>query len=178
MAEGEDILEEAALAGVSLPKETLAALSSSGVPRELRLPDWAGPTLFTSEIGGGRLVSTTEAGALVSRTGKNEGYLIGSVRDTTGEVSAPYSVFCLRREVGDVVLLDIRDASHDCFVNSNLHAFLASMDALRTSWNHLMADSPEREAFVASFRKLLTALDARALDDEANYWPGWLEELE
>lgn len=182
-AHEEDVLAAAALSGVDLPEVTRTALSTTGVPRELRLPDWPGPVLFHSELGGGRLVSSSEEGALVRRTGMNQGYLFGSVRDAasgTGTGAGKiYSVFCLRRGVGDVVLLDVAKAEDDRFVNSSLAAFLTSMNAFATGWAHFATDGSEKgDAVVASFRALLTKLDPRALANAEHYWPGWLEELE
>lgn len=174
----EHVLPAAALSGIDLPEATRTALSTSGVPRELRLPDWPGPVLFRSELGGGRLVSSSEEGALVRRTGMNQGYIFGSVRDagTTGKI---YSVFCLRRGVGDVVLLDVAKAEDDRFVNSSLAAFLTSMNAFATGWAHFATDGTEQgDAVLASFRALLTKLDPRALANAEHYWPGWFEELE
>lgn len=173
----DDVLPASATLGVELPEATLRALTTTGVPRELRLPEWPGPTLFTSELGGGRLVSTADPAAIVARTGAETGYLLGSVRDTTGDVGHVHAAFALRRGTGEVFLLEVLDPSIDRFVASDLAVFLTALDAFHTAWP-LMVSGPTREAVVASFRALLTKLDARALEDPESYWPGWLEELE
>ena len=187
--EQDDVLPAGALASIDLPEATRNALSTTGVPRELSLPDWPGPVLFHSEIGSGRLMSSADDDALVRRVGVNEGYIVGSVRDArpakrsgTGTGSGGrnvYSVFCLRKGVGDVVLLDVAKESDDRFVNSSLAAFLTSMHAFATGWAHFASDGTEAgDAVLASFRALLTKLDPRALANAEHYWPGWLEELE
>ncbi len=172
------VLPAAAIEGLDLPKATLEALTTSGVPPELCLPDWGGPTLFTSEIGEGRLVPTSDPGALVSRLGDEEGYILGSVRETVDYVPAPYAVFVLRKGSGEVYLLDVSDPASDRFVNTSIGTFMASLLAFRTAFARLVDDSPDRAKVVASFRKLLAKLDEPALDDEDHYWSGWLEELE
>jgi hypothetical protein len=189
----DDVVPETASAGVDLPPATLKALATTGVPRELRLPDWAGPVLFHSELGSGRLVSTAAPDALVRRTGEHEGYILGSVRDAAshargeaggasagaGAGGSIHSVFVLRKSVGDVLLLDISKPEDDRFVNSSLDAFLASMHAFVAGWAHFATDVSERgDAVIASFRALLSKLDARALASPEHYWPGWLDELD
>ncbi len=163
---------------LDLPGATLDTLIGDGVPRELSLPDWDGPTLFSSELADGRLVSTASPGALVERRGDHEGYILGAVRDR--ESRAVYSVFVLRKGIGDVWLLDATRPEDDRFVNGSLDAFLASMHAFHAGFAHLVEtlDEAERRRLVTSFRMLLTKLDARALEDPEHYWPGWLDELE
>lgn len=164
--------------GLELPGATLDALIGDGVPRELALPDWEGPTLFSSELTSGRLISTTEPGALIERRGEHEGYVLGAVRDR--ETKLAYSAFVLRKGIGDVWLLDATRPEDDRFVNGSLDAFLASMHAFHTAFPHLVdtLDESERRRLVASFRALLTKLDPRALETPEHYWPGWIEELE
>lgn len=170
------VLSAAAIEGVDLPADVRETLTTRGVPDELRLPDWNGPTLFTSELGAGRLVSTAEPGALVARAGPDEAYVVGSVRETLDEPTV-YAVFALRRGTGEVWLLDANDPDGDRFVSSGLGPFLRSLEAFRAAFDRMVADSPDRERIVASFQALLEKLDPRALDDQENYWPGWLEEL-
>ncbi len=172
------VLPDAAIEGLELPRAALDALTTSGLPQELRLRDWGGPTLFTSEIGGGRLVATSDPGALVTRAGPDEGYVVGSVRETLDEEPTPYAVFALRRGTGEVWLLDVGDPANDRFVNTNLTTFLASLDAFHAAFARLVDDAPDRGRIVDSFRALLATMDARALAHEDHYWPGWLEELD
>lgn len=178
LPEQDDHLREDARGGVELPKATLDALVRDGVPRELVLPEWEGPTLFSSELANGTLALTSSPGALVERTGEHEGYVIGAVRDVATKL--PYSAFVLRKRKGDVWLLDATRPEDDRFVNASLEAFLASMHAFHTGFSHLMdtLDDDERRKLVASFRGLLTKLDPRALQHPDHYWPGWLDELE
>lgn len=251
----DDVLESGTLTGIDLPDSTVRALSTTGVPHELRLPDWPGPTLFHSELGAkagaGRLVHTSEPGAIVARSGTNAGYIIGSVRSTalssdedgaSLDASAPdagghsaatsastspngtskangspsssgggarnisgaldvagsstsdsrvnslaaeedpsgeiYSVFVLKNQTGEVYLLDAARPEDDRFVNASLDAFLTSLEAFHTGFEHFIIDAPERATMVASFRALLEKIDPRALNDRENYWPGWFNELE
>lgn len=176
MSDDAHILPEPALANVVLPPLTLYALRREGVPALLRLPQWPGPTLFSSELGEKRIVSTAEPDALVSRLGDHEGYIIGSVRDTMGEPKL-HSVFVLRREVGDVFLLDVADASQDRFVNSSLETFVSAMEAFFMGFPHMTGDPVVAKKTLATFRSLLEQLDAPALADPEHYWPGWLEAL-
>jgi hypothetical protein len=125
-------------------------------------------------LGEGRLLSTRDAASPIARPDDREAYVFGAVRDVTGD-APPYSYFALRRGSGEVWLLDAGDPTLDRFVSSSLATFLASMNAFHTAWPQLAYGSDE---VVASFRALLAKLDARALDDPENYWPGWLEELE
>lgn len=171
------VLSARACEGVQLPEAALKILQTAGVPRELVLPEWQGPTLFHSEIGEGALRSTRDEDALVHRSGAHEGYILGSVRDVNDEKAPPYAVFVLRSQ-GDVYLLDMEDAEQDRFVNANLDAFLASILAFHAGFDAMVAVTPEREQWVRKFRDLLTRLDARALGHADHYWPGWLDELE
>jgi hypothetical protein len=165
-----------ALVGVDLPAETLDLLVR-GVPAEVRLPDWAGPTLFSSEIGGGRLLSTDHADAAVPRT-PSAGYEIGTVRETQGFPTA-YGAFVLRPGTGEVWLVDKERPADDRLVNTSLAAFMTAIEAFRVAWPRLVDDDLDyREDFVAAFRALLERLDAASLADPEHYWPGWLEELE
>lgn len=165
-----------ALAGVDLPADTLDLLAR-GVPAEVRLPDWAGPTLFTSEIGGGRLLSTDHADAAVPRS-PSAGWEIGTVRETQG-FPAIYGAFVLRPGTGEVWLLDKERPADDRLVNTSLGSFLTAIGAFRTAWPRLVDDDlDDREDFVAAFRTLLERLDPESVADPENYWPGWLEELE
>lgn len=171
----EHVLSVAATTGIDLPAAALEALRTVGVPRLLRVIGWAGPALFQSELAEGALVSTATAGALVERTGEHEGYVLGSVR--LGPKTPPYSVFVLLRSSGEVWLLDTSNAEMDRYVNASLDAFLASMLAFHGAFDHLMVSSEDREKHVASFREVLGRIDARALADDHNYWPGWIEEM-
>lgn len=161
--------------GIDLPERTLDGLRA-GVPRLLRVKGWPGPALFQSELGDGLLRSTATPGALIERSGEHEAYILGSVR--LGPKTAPLSVFVLRRGSGEVHLLDASDPEQDRFANVSLAAFMASMLAFHGAFDHLMVDDEEREKHVASFRALLSKLDARALEDPHYYWPGWLQEMQ
>lgn len=169
------VLGDLATRGIDLPERTLETLRSAGVPRLLRVVGWPGPALFHSELAGGQLISTSTPGGLIERHGDNEGYVLASVRQ--GPKTPPFSVFVLRRNKGDVFLLDARDPDQDRYVNASLDTFLASMLAFHGAFDHLMTESEEREKHVASFRALLLRIDPHALDDEQHYWPGWLEEM-
>jgi hypothetical protein len=73
-------LTEEQAASLDLPAGAKTALRTVGVPADLRLLGWQGPTLFTSEIQDRPL---RELG---------DGYVIGSVRETVGD-NEPYSFF-------------------------------------------------------------------------------------
>ncbi len=172
-ADDEDFLRVAER--IELPESTLDGLRA-GIPKLLRAKGWPGPALFQSELGEGVLRSSAEPDALLTREGEHEAYLLGSVR--LGPKTPPLSVFALRKGSGEVVLLDAHDPSEDRFVNASLAAFLGSMLAFHGAFDHLMTEHEGREKHVASFRELLERIDARALDDAHNYWPGWLVEMQ
>jgi hypothetical protein len=169
------VLPVEALEGVDLPAETVRLLVTSGVPAELRLPEWLGPTLFHSEIGGGRLLSSTDPDAAIPRDAP--GYEIGTVREIQGFPTA-YAAFVLRPRTGEVWLLDRDSPDGDRFVNRSLATFLASIEGFRVAWPRLVAEDDDRESFVEGFRDLLVRLDPECLSAPEHYWPGWLEELE
>ena len=81
-------LRASTLQTATIPESAKIALSSVGVPDELRLPSWVGPTLFTSEIRDGQLRRLEDAfpsqgGAMAT------GYLLGTICElVVGAVSA------------------------------------------------------------------------------------------
>jgi hypothetical protein len=170
----DDRLDPAALEGVDLPPETIRALITTGVPRELRLPDWLGPTLFTSELGNGRLERTDGPDPIVARTGDHAGYVVGAVRDA--KTGFAYAVFVLQHRTGAALLLDLGSADDDRFVNSSLTTLLASLRAFRVAWPGLVSGEGAGP-MVQSFRSLLEKLDPPALAHPDHYSPGWLEDL-
>ncbi|AKU97487.1 hypothetical protein AKJ09_04151 [Labilithrix luteola] len=177
---GTDIeFDSSATDDLELPETTKKTLKTSGVPRELRLPGWPGPTLFSAATDGKKLVGTWEESAPLTRSGDHEGYVIGEVRDTSGSPPVVHSMFVLRRGSGEVWLLDAKNAEDDRFVNATLEGFLASMNAFVASFSSMVAGpAPGQVALVESFAGLLTKLDSRALERPEHYWPGWVYALE
>lgn len=164
----------ASIEGLTLPYAALLGLQA-GLPRLLRIPYWPGPCIFQSELGSGTLHSTEAEDAVIRRSGAHQGYIIGSVRQ--GPKTPPFSVFVLRKTVGDVYLLDAGDETLDCFANSSLDTFLASLLAFHGAFDHLLGSGDEREKHVESFRQLLEKIDAPCLESPDHYWPGWLEAM-
>lgn len=164
----------AVVEGLTLPYAALLTLQA-GIPPLLRIPYWPGPCIFQSELGSGTLQSTAAEDALIRRSGQREGYVLGSVRQ--GPKTPPISAFVLRKTVGDVHLIDAGNETLDCFANSSLDTFLASLLAFHGAFDHLLGVSEDREKHVESFRQLLTKIDAPCLESPDHYWPGWLEAM-
>lgn len=179
--DGDDdvVFDSSATDNLELPDTVRKTLRTSGLPRELRLPSWPGPTLFSAVTDGTKLVGTWEDGAPLARTGDHEGYVIGEVHDISGSPPVVHSMFVLRRNSGEVWLLDAKNPEDDRFVNSTIEAFLASMNAFVATFPSMIAGpAPGQTALVESFAGLLTKLDARAIERPEHYWPGWVYALE
>lgn len=146
-----------ALKDVELPADALRRLQDPGVPAELRLAEFPGPTLFSSELGAGHL------------TAAGEGYVIGSIRE--GETS--FAFYTLRRGDGAVRLVDLTGTAPDRPVNASLEFFLASLRRFHEDWPRLStAETPElRDAFRAE----LLRIDPDCLGEPEAYWNTWLE---
>lgn len=127
-------------------------LMTRGVPAEVRLPGWVGPSLFTPALGAGRI------DRLDGR------FVLGHVRevDDPGE---PHATFVLDAETGEVQLID---AEAERFVNGSLGQFLDSIDAFVAAWPN--ADAVQLQAALAE-------IDGQACRDGSTYWSCWVAEL-
>lgn len=146
-----------ALADVELPAEAKALLRDVGVPAELRLADFPGPTLFSSEL---------EAGHL---TAAGDGYVIGSIRQ--GETS--FAFYTLRRGDGAVRLVDLTGTAPDRPVNADLRRFLACLRRFHEDWPRL--STAETLELRDAFRAELLRIDPGCLREPEAYWNTWLE---
>jgi hypothetical protein len=119
-----------------------------GVPHELRLTGWEGPTLFSSEISDGR-ISTGEHG--LDPAGHRH-RVVGIIGHSGGESAI--------RQHG---LRELCELAENFFCNA---------------WNNIPDLSAEGiEGLIHELVSEIRRLDPLALEDAAGYWPGWIEEL-
>lgn len=170
---GVDVLGAEALADVDLPPATKKWLRS-GVPREVLLPGWEGPTLFSSELGAGRFPAAEVFAEALARHGFGHALSIGTVR-MNEEPPIAGAVFCLQPRTGELWLVDIGEPHMARFVNSGLDQFLQSVRMFLGAWG---VGSPEDDDFsdrAHALQRSLKDIDAEAFADEDSYWPTWLE---
>jgi hypothetical protein len=151
---------------LELPAATIDALRTVGVPRELRLAGWLGPTLFSSEIGDGR-VSEGE-----------HGYLIGSIRETLSAAgTGVYARFWIQRGTGTVLWESL--GRHEAkFVNSDVQSFVSLLKFLCTAWDAIGdSNADDIQRLIQQLVSEISRLDPLALKDAETYWPCWVEEL-
>ena len=156
-----------AIAHLELDSATRRELIEIGVPIEIRLDGWLSPTLFTSELGYGRVRML----AALRRVADERDFdlaVIGTIRETQLASSDAYSAFCIAPG-GELRVIDLGSERRDTFVNSSVTTFRASLEAFVTWWR---ADDIE------AIRGQLSSIDPRAMADEDHYWPVWLEDLE
>lgn len=166
------------LATIRLPPSVRDALGGIEVPRDLRLPNWAGPTLFTSELRDGRLPILGEDAAFDAADERLEGGLVlGTTRETQSfrEDPEPYAAFYLRPGFGDVWLTDLPGPVR--FVNTGVKTFIESLRCIWTGWKRMMASrDPEHE--FAQLEQDLRKVDPQAFAatrDAAPCWSEWIE---
>jgi hypothetical protein len=147
-----DAVDEAFLRGLPIPDEARDALRR-GVPRDVRLPGWLGPTVFSSGVVEGRLLCDGDE------------IVLGAIRETQGVGEGrPYAEFRLRPD-GAVVLVDLDPDARVTPVSASLPRFWAGLDALLRHWE-------DPDALEAALR----AIDPAVLDDPDGYWAMWLED--
>jgi hypothetical protein len=163
-----------ALAHAELPLAAKKQLQE-GIPRDVRLPGWLGPTLFSSEIGSGQLSKAASFAPAFEDHAFSKAFIIGSVREIQGPPSA-YSVFCLQPRSGDLWLVDTGEPNMVRFVNSGLDEFLRSVRVFVDAWARAKSVPTADVPIVARhLHDELRGIDAHAFAIEDNYWPTWLE---
>ena len=155
-----------------LPELGAAArtLVMRGVPREVRLPGWTGPTFFSSELADGRLRTVEE----FAGTGAEAmGWVLGSMRDPMSWDDEPASVFVLERASGRVLLVDLEHGQRPTFVSSSTGLFLDAVDVFLQWWG---GEEPVLHR-LRRIRTDLARIDPPAMASPQNHWPQWLEDL-
>ncbi len=143
-----------------------------GLPCEVRLPEWLGPTLFSSEIGGGEVQRMSER---FDVDAFREAYVVGTSRETQG-APGPYAAFCIRPGSDALWLVDLDGAPQPRFVNSNLDAFLRCLHGFVSVWPHVRGASDEKVAQIAQeLRASIDRIDPAACTEDDSYWPTWIE---
>jgi hypothetical protein len=167
---GVDRMEPMALETVDLPAATKVVLRA-GLPREVRLPGWLGPTVFSSEIGSGSLEKLAGFAPALERHALSGALVVGSVRETQSEPHA-YAAFCLRQPSGEVWIVDTGAPNAARFVNFGLDPFLRSLRLLVSAWP---AKGAKQFPANRNLQEELEQLDRKAFARADNYWPTWLE---
>lgn len=137
-----------------LDTETISFLRTRGIPAELRLEGWIGPTLFTSELTDGTLK-------------RNVGgeWVLGTIRETQG-MSIALAEFVIRR--GQVVLLDGHAERH---VNRSVVTFVGAIEAFHSAF----AARPIGNA--GSVLAASERIDPDGFNMPGGYWSTWVEEF-
>ena len=171
-------LRASILKNATIPESAKIALSSVGVPDELRLPGWVGPTLFTSEIRDGELRRLEDAfpspgGAM------STGYLLGTIRETIrGPSEQAYAAFVIEEGQGRVYLVDLDDPRSARLTNSSLEHFLRSLELFYEAWPALTSDhEPAAAAALTLLQNRMAEVDPEAWKQDDSYWATWVEEL-
>jgi hypothetical protein len=159
-----------------LPELGAAArtLAMRGVPHEVRLPGWTGPTFFSSELADGRLRTLEQfAGAGGAETAGVAGWVLGSMRDPLSWDDEPSAVFVLERASGRVLLVDLEQGQRPTFVSSSAGLFLDAVDVFLQWWG---GEEPLQDR-LRRIRADLARIDPPAMASPQNHWPQWLEDL-
>ncbi|WP_242341187.1 SUKH-4 family immunity protein [Anaeromyxobacter sp. SG66] len=149
-------------------------LALRGVPREVRIPGWTGPTFFSSELADGRLRTLEQFASGGAETAGVTGWVIGSMRDpmSWGD-EPPAAVFVLERVSGRVLLVDLEQGQRPAFVSSSAGLFLDAIDVFLQWWG---AEEPVAQR-LKRIRTDLARIDPPAMASPANHWPQWLDDL-
>lgn len=170
------MLSPQAVSDLRLPSETKNTLSTRGIPDEVRLPGWQGPTLFTPEIRSGRIRVLSEC-FTDPRSRAPDSYVVGSIRETSpGGPHAPlYAYFVIAADEGAVLLVDVASPAVPVrFVNSMFADFLDSLELFLVAWAHVLRGD---RSGVESVRSEMARVDPRAWESDDAYWPVWFEEI-
>jgi hypothetical protein len=144
-----------------LPLATIESLRTVGVPGELRLAGWLGPTLFSSEVSDGRLAE------------EKDGYLLGSVRETSGAPQV-HARFWLQRGTGTVLWESPRGPT---FANSDVGSFTWLLNYFAAEWGAGDLGDESLQRLITGLRREIERLDPRALKDDDGFWPAWIAQL-
>ena len=149
-------------------------LAMRGVPREVTLPGWTGPTFFSSELGEGRLRTVEAFAPSLAESLNVSGWVLGSVRDRMAwSAEEAVAAFVVQRGTGNVVLVDLEHGNRPTYVNASAGLFLDAIDVFLQWWETWRRRDPE----LRRLRDDLTRLDASALASAEHYWPQWIEDL-
>jgi hypothetical protein len=149
-------------------------LTMRGVPREVQLPGWTGPTFFTSELGHGRLQTLDVFAPAIPEALGVHGWVLGSVREPMSSRAEDASaVFVMERGTGRVVLVDLEQGQRPTFVDSSAGLFLDAIDVFLQWWQA----GAGRNAELRRIREDLLRLDPPAMASPVHYWPQWLDDL-
>ena len=139
-----------------LDAETISFLRTRGVPAELRLEGWAGPTLFTSGLAGG----------VLKRNASGE-WVLGTIRETQG-ASIALAEFVIRGP--QVVLVD---GQAERRVNRSVAAFISSIEAFHSAFAALPSGTEAGISVLAASERI----DPEAFHTPDGYWSLWVEEF-
>jgi hypothetical protein len=149
-------------------------LAMRGVPREVRIPGWTGPTFFTSELADGRLRTLEQVAGPAADTAGVVGWVLGSMRDPLSWSDAPAAaVFVVERESGRVLLVDLEQGERPTFVSSSVGLFLDAVDVFLQWWG---GEEPV-EGRLKRIRTDLARMDPPAMASPQHHWPRWLDDL-
>ena len=175
---------------IGRPPEGLSAqlereVPEPGVPAQATLDRWVGPTLFSSELGAGKLVPLGQRWPSQAGHPLGSHWVIASIRDPrSAEAAVPYAAFVLEPGSGRLRLVDLDEPGRERFVNSSLGAFLRALAAFVAWWEsaaRVSRSGPEPsgrwEQQVNALGEELAAIDPDCLAFPENYWPLWCEDL-
>jgi hypothetical protein len=141
-----------------LDTQTISFLRTQGVPPELQLEGWAGPTLFTSGLADGMLKRNT-AGE----------WVLGSIRETQGSsIGASLADFVIRG--AQVVLVDGQTERH---VNRSVAMFISSIEAFHSAFAALPVGTEAGPSVLSAALRI----DPEAFNTPDGYWSLWVEEF-
>ena len=135
--------------------------------REVVLPGWLGPTVFTP----------LDAGELASFRAALRGHaharwcVIGVTCESDGTV---YAAFCVDPAGETIAVVDVDAPYATRFVASTRARFDACCDVLVAAWPEIACGDDER---ADQLRDELSVIDPAAMTDEGAFWPTLLETL-
>ncbi|MEQ1501117.1 MAG: SUKH-4 family immunity protein [Myxococcota bacterium] len=144
-----------------LPAEAGWFLAQDGLPADLRLAGWAGPTLFTSAMATGSLPQV------------EGGWVLGTIRETQG-ADAEYAQFVARAPQGDVVLIEAPDGAVQR-AGSTVPTFVRAIEAFHQGFAGL--PQPPSPNDVLQLLDQVRRIDPAVVDDPDSYWTRWVDEL-
>jgi hypothetical protein len=175
------------LTGGSLPglaAEAERVLRVEGVPREVALDEWSGPTIFSSELSSGRLSLLAHRWPTLASHEHRNSIVLGRIREQDWDLE--HAAYVLQPDVGTVIAVDL-DGRLSRFVNSDLGSFLRCLEAFVTWWDDLArkqqlhaSPASEDEGGERDVQMLATRLkqiDPTSLADANAYWPAWIDDL-
>ena len=149
-------------------------LAMRGVPREVRIAGWTGPTFFTSELGDGRMRTLEQFAGPGLDAGGVVGWVLGSMRDPFSWAEEPAAaVFVVEAGSGRVLLVDLEQGQRPTFVSSSAGLFLDAMDVFLQWWG---GEEPVEER-LKRIRTDLARIDPPAMTSPNHHWPQWLDDL-